>query len=105
MKKEISIRDIRGIKIGQAENRAAGTGCTVFFSENGMRAGLDVRGGGPASRESELLNPLQWRWPAAAPMDWERRTASCSIWRNETLDLKWDAVSGFPLSASLIFSI
>ena len=58
MKKEISIRDIRGIKIGQAENRAAGTGCTVFFSENGMRAGLDVRGGGPASRESELLNPL-----------------------------------------------
>ena len=23
-----------------------------------MRAGLDVRGGGPASRESQLLNPL-----------------------------------------------
>ena len=35
-----------------------GTGCTVFLREEGMRAGLDVRGGGPASRESELLKPL-----------------------------------------------
>ncbi len=58
MKKEISIQKIKGIRIGQAENEAAGTGCTVFLSENGMAAGLDVRGGGPASRESELLNPL-----------------------------------------------
>ena len=58
MKKEISIREIKGIRIGQAENAEAGTGCTVFLSEKGMAAGLDVRGGGPASRESELLNPL-----------------------------------------------
>ena len=58
MKKEISIQEIKGIKISQSENQAAGTGCTVFLSETGMRAGLDVRGGGPASRESELLNPL-----------------------------------------------
>lgn len=58
MKKEISILEIKGIKIGQSENQAAGTGCTVFLSETGMRAGLDVQGGGPASRESELLNPL-----------------------------------------------
>lgn len=58
MKKEISIQEIKGIKIGQSENQAAGTGCTVFLSETGMRAGLDVQGGGPASRESELLNPL-----------------------------------------------
>lgn len=58
MKKEISIKEIKGIRIGQAENAEAGTGCTVFLSEKGMAAGLDVRGGGPASRESELLNPL-----------------------------------------------
>ena len=58
MKKEISIQEIKGIKIGQSENQAAGTGCTVFLSETGMRAGLDVRGGGPASRESELLKPM-----------------------------------------------
>ena len=58
MKKELSIKEIKGIRIGQAENAEAGTGCTVFLSEKGMAAGLDVRGGGPASRESQLLNPL-----------------------------------------------
>ena len=56
--KEIPVTDIQNIRIGQAENAAAGTGCTVFICESGMRAGLDVRGGGPASRESELLKPL-----------------------------------------------
>ena len=56
--KEISIYDIGDIRIGQTENREAGTGCTVFLSEAGMHAGLDVRGGGPASRETPLLAPL-----------------------------------------------
>lgn len=57
--KEISITDFDNLKIGQAENTAAGTGCTVLLlGENGAPAGLDVRGGGPASRESELLKPL-----------------------------------------------
>lgn len=56
--KTISIKDIEGIRIGNAQNTAAGTGCTVILSESGMCAGLDVRGGGPASRESELLKPL-----------------------------------------------
>ncbi|MGI6012513.1 MAG: P1 family peptidase [Ruminococcus sp.] len=56
--KEISIKEIKGIKIGQAENQEAGTGCTVLYAKDGMAAGLDVRGGGPASRESELMNPL-----------------------------------------------
>ncbi len=56
--REISIRELKPVQIGQVENREAGTGCTVFLCEEGMRAGLDVRGGGPASRESQLLNPL-----------------------------------------------
>lgn len=56
--KEISVNDIRQIRIGQMEDAENGTGCTVFVCEEGMRAGLDVRGGGPASRESELLKPL-----------------------------------------------
>ena len=55
--KEISIKDIEGFKIGQAENTEAATGCTDIISEKGMAAGLDVRGGGPASRDSELLKP------------------------------------------------
>lgn len=56
--KEIDIKDIKNIRIGQAENKEAGTGCTVFICEKGMPAGLDVRGGGPASRDTQLLNPL-----------------------------------------------
>ena len=56
--KEISIRDVGPIRIGQTENAEAGTGCTVFISEKGMSAGVDIRGGGPASRETPLLDPL-----------------------------------------------
>ena len=55
---EIPITDIESIRIGQVENTEAATGCTVVICEDGMCAGLDVRGGGPASRESQLLNPL-----------------------------------------------
>ncbi len=55
---EINIKSICGVKIGQTENVSVGTGCTVILAEEGMAAGLDVRGGGPASRESELMNPL-----------------------------------------------
>ena len=58
MEKEIRIDQIEGVKIGQVENAEAATGCTVLLSEKGMAAGLDVRGGGPASRDSQLLNPL-----------------------------------------------
>ncbi|MDD6811085.1 MAG: hypothetical protein PUD93_04355 [Lachnospiraceae bacterium] len=56
--KEISIKEIENIKIGNAENKEAGTGCTVIICEKGAPTGLDVRGGGPASRESELLKPV-----------------------------------------------
>lgn len=56
--REIPISDVGPVKIGQTHNKKAGTGCTVFLCEDGMRAGLDVRGGGPASRETQLLNPL-----------------------------------------------
>ena len=56
--KVIDITEISPLKIGQAENAEAATGLTVLICEEGMRAGLDVRGGGPASRDSQLLNPL-----------------------------------------------
>ena len=55
---EIPVTEIGPLRIGQTENMQAGTGCTVLIAENGMAAGLDVRGGGPASRESQLLDPL-----------------------------------------------
>ena len=55
---EIPITALAPLRIGQAEDAAAGTGCTVLLCEQGMAAGADVRGGGPASRETQLLNPL-----------------------------------------------
>lgn len=56
---EIKLSAFQHLKIGNAENTAAGTGCTVLLlGKNGAPAGLDVRGGGPASRETELLKPM-----------------------------------------------
>ena len=55
---EIPVTEVGPVCIGQTENPRAATGCTVFIAPRGMCAGLDVRGGGPASRESQLLNPL-----------------------------------------------
>ena len=56
--KEIKITDIENIKIGNVEDEKSGTGCTVIICERGAITGLDVRGGGPASRESELTKPF-----------------------------------------------
>ena len=58
MLREISITEIGPIKIGHAQNLEQATGCTVILCEKGAPTGVDVRGGGPASRESALLNPL-----------------------------------------------
>lgn len=55
--KAIQINDIENIKIGHAQDEKNATGCSVIICENGAPCGLDVRGGGPASRESELLKP------------------------------------------------
>ena len=57
IRKEIPIQEVGNIHIGQTEDREAATGCTVLISEEGMCAGLDVRGGGPASRDTHLLDP------------------------------------------------
>jgi len=56
--KEISITDIEGVKIGHAQDLAAATGCTVVIGEAGLTAGVDVRGGAPGTRETDLLDPV-----------------------------------------------
>ena len=56
--KEISIHDIKNIKIGHAQDEKNATGCTVIICDKKAMCGVDVRGGGPASRETELLNPM-----------------------------------------------
>ena len=53
--KIISVTDIGDFKIGNAEDSEKGTGCTVVICEKGAVGGVDVRGGGPATRETDLL--------------------------------------------------
>ncbi len=52
---EISILEVGGFTIGQAQDETAGTGITVFLFDECAPAGVDIRGGGPASRETPLL--------------------------------------------------
>ena len=52
-----SITDVRGIEVGHAQDDDALTGCTVILCRKGAVAGVDVRGGAPGTRETDLLNP------------------------------------------------
>lgn len=56
--KEIGITEIENILIGNAQDTVNATGCTVIICERTAPSGLAVMGGGPASRESELLKPV-----------------------------------------------
>ncbi len=56
--KEIGIMEVGGFRVGHAQDDKAATGCTVILCDEMSPAGLDVRGGGPASRESQILNPI-----------------------------------------------
>lgn len=56
--KEILVNQIEGIKIGNVQDINALTGCTVVICEEGAVAGVDVRGGAPGTRETDLLNPI-----------------------------------------------
>lgn len=51
------ITDVPGILVGEAEDRDAITGTTVVLAEAPAIAAVDVRGGAPGSRETELLRP------------------------------------------------
>ena len=56
--KEIGIMEVGGFRVGHAQNEEAMTGCTVVLLDEMSPAGLDVRGSGPASRESQILAPV-----------------------------------------------
>ena len=56
--KEISLQDIAGLRIGHAQDHQAKTGVTVLAFPQGARAGVDISGGGPASRETPVLSPV-----------------------------------------------
>lgn len=56
----VKLTDIPGIKIGHAHDLAAPTGCTVILCPEGATGGVDVRGGAPGTRETDLLNPINY---------------------------------------------
>ena len=57
--KEIEINEIEGFRIGNAQDMEGGTGCTAILCDEGAACGVDVRGGGPATRETDLLDPVK----------------------------------------------
>jgi putative pantetheine hydrolase len=55
-----SLLDVVGLRVGQAERRGGGwqSGVTVVLTPpGGAVAGVDVRGGGPGTRETDALDP------------------------------------------------
>ena len=52
-----SLTDVPGVKVGHWTSDRRPTGCTVILTESGATAGVDVRGGGPGTRETDLLRP------------------------------------------------
>lgn len=52
------LTDVGGLKVGHFTDDRRPTGCTVVLCENGAVAGVDVRGGAPGTRETDLLNPV-----------------------------------------------
>ncbi len=52
-----ALTDITGLKVGQAEDEMARTGVTVIVCDTPLRAAVDVRGGGPGTRETDALAP------------------------------------------------
>jgi L-aminopeptidase/D-esterase-like protein len=49
---------VPGIKVGHHTLAERPTGCTVILAEAGATAGVDVRGSAPATRETDLLSPV-----------------------------------------------
>ncbi len=51
------ITDVAGLRVGNAEDHAIKTGTTVLVGDAPFIASVDVMGGSPGSRETELLAP------------------------------------------------
>ncbi|MEQ1888240.1 MAG: P1 family peptidase [Alphaproteobacteria bacterium] len=51
------ISDVDGIRVGNAEDHAARSGVSIVLPEWPCTGGVDIRGGAPGTRETDLLNP------------------------------------------------
>lgn len=53
-----TITAVKGLEAGHHTDLEHATGCTVFICRNGAVGGVDVRGGSPGTRETDLLRPV-----------------------------------------------
>src|ERR1700749_4693269 len=51
--------DVPGLKVGHAEDMRLGSGATAIIFDAPAVGSIDVRGGGPGTRETALLDPAQ----------------------------------------------
>jgi L-aminopeptidase/D-esterase-like protein len=51
------ITDVAGVRVGHAHDARLGSGVTAVVFDEPVIASVDIRGGGPATRESDLLAP------------------------------------------------
>jgi L-aminopeptidase/D-esterase-like protein len=54
----MTLTAVEGIKVGSVTLSERPTGCTVILFKDGTTGGVDVRGGAPGTRETDLLNPV-----------------------------------------------
>jgi L-aminopeptidase/D-esterase-like protein len=52
------LTDVAGLRVGHFTDARRPTGCTVVVAEAGAVAGVDVRGGAPGTRETDVLDPV-----------------------------------------------
>ncbi len=57
--KKIPFGSIDGACVGNAQNNEGKTGVTVLCFPKGAKTGIDISGGGPASRETPVLEPTR----------------------------------------------
>ena len=50
------ITDVIGVQVGHAEDMMIGTGVTVISGDKPFSTAVDVRGGGPGTRETDMLS-------------------------------------------------
>jgi L-aminopeptidase/D-esterase-like protein len=51
-----TLADVDGLSVGQAEDAASWSGVTVILPDAASECAVDVRGGGPGTRETDALN-------------------------------------------------
>jgi len=52
------LTDIAGVRVGHADDRVLASGVTAVVFDHSVVAAIDVRGGGPGTREGALLDPV-----------------------------------------------